>query len=111
MSDPLTLAKDYIELQKTIAELELRCKVIKDAIADEFPPTLVPSTVTGGGVVVQWVKGRRSEKVDQKKVRMGLALSGVDLSVIEDAYSRATTVTEGQPHLRISQGDAAREEE
>jgi hypothetical protein len=101
--DVRVLAVDYVELQRTIKELEARCTVIKDQIAELMPyeATEDPQTFDGG-VVVTWVKGRHSEKVDPAKVRKGLVLNGVEVALIDEVYANATTVTEGKPYLRIA---------
>ena len=104
MSNVQALAQDYIELQGTIKELEARCGVIKDQIADLMPYEAVEEPqVLDRGVVVAWVKGRRTEKIDQGKVRKGLVLGGVDVALIDEVYANAATVTEGKPYLRITQ--------
>lgn len=42
-----------------------------------------------------------------KKLRKVLVLAGVDLAIIEGAFSAATTVSLGSPTLRISQDDGS----
>lgn len=97
------LAQDYLELQASIKELEARCGVIKDQIADLMPYEAVDAPEKlDGGVVVQWVKGRHTEKVDMTKVKKGLVLNGVPIEVIDEVYRNAATVTEGKPYLRIT---------
>ena len=52
-------------------------------------------------VPVQWVRGRKKETLDKKKLKLELILSGVDSSVLTTAFEKATTVSMGSPHLRI----------
>lgn len=103
MSGPLdTLVADYLDLQRTIKSLEEDSRVIKDKIQQELPADKLEGPVIIAGAAVQWVKGRQTTKVDTKKLRTGLLLEGVDIGVIERTFTQSTTVSEGQPHLRIA---------
>jgi len=97
-----TLVTDYLELQRTIKSLEADCLIIKDQIQQELPADKLEGPVVIAGAAVQWVKGRKTTKVDTQKLRTGLLLEGVDIGVVERTFTQSTTVSEGQPHLRIA---------
>ena len=59
---------------------------------------------------MQWVKGRKSERVDKVRLRKELLLSGVAVNVVEVAFEKATTANVGAPHLRIGGTDAQPED-
>ena len=112
MSDEIqALAEDYLDLQDTIRELESRCKTIKDQLQGALPG--IPNTTEWvfGKARISMVKGRRTEKTDVKKVRVGLMLEGVDATLVDRVFSQATSVSEGTPHLRIATVNAAEEGE
>ena len=97
-----TLVSDYLSLQLAIKNLEADCRRIKDQIQAELPADKLEGPVVIAGASVQWVKGRQTTKVDTKKLRTGLTLEGVDIAIIERTFAQSTTVSEGQPHLRIA---------
>jgi hypothetical protein len=105
------LAEDYLDLQDTIRELESRCKTIKDQLQGALPG--IPNTTEWvfGKARISMVKGRKTERTDVKKVRVGLMLEGVDSAIVEKVFSQSTTVSEGTPHLRIASASAAEEGE
>lgn len=96
-----SLAFEYLAIAAQIEDLESQQKVLKDQITGAFPVT-EETLKFEGSVKVQWVKGRRTEKVDPKAAKRGLILAGVEASVVEQAFEKATTVTTGNPYLRIS---------
>ena len=100
-----SLAAEYLDIQQAIEQLNTRAQQVKLSLAEMLPRPTEVSVVKEwrvGGAVVEWVKGRRSEKVDQKVLRTALVLSGVTEDVLTPAFAKATTVTEGEPHMRIS---------
>jgi hypothetical protein len=101
--DAATLAHEYIERQDKIEVLESECKLIKDALRVQLPyeeqgirAWKFPDTH------VEWAKGRRTEKVDTTKLRTQLVLLGVDAKVLDEAFEKATTITVGEPTIRVS---------
>jgi hypothetical protein len=104
MIDPAVLSNEYLELAVRIDECEAR----QDAIKDSLKTVLVqeegaePAVWRYGPAQVQYVRGRRTEKVDTKKLRKVLVLAGVELPIIERAFAASTTESTGQPTLRIS---------
>jgi len=99
------LAKEYLDIQGAIEALNARAQQVKLSLAELLPRPTEVSVVKEwrvGGAIVEWVKGRRSEKVDQKILRTALVLSGVTEEVLSPAFAKATTVSEGEPHMRIS---------
>ena len=96
------LVNEYVSLQLTIKNLEADARAIKDQIQGELPVDKLEGPVVIGEATVQWVKGRQTTKVDTKKLRTGLLLEGVDIGIIERTFTQSTTVSEGQPHLRIA---------
>ena len=99
------LAAEYLDIQGAIEALNARAAQVKLSLAELLPRGDVKEWRVGGAVV-EWVKGRRSEKVDQKVLRTALVLSGVTEQILGPAFAKATTVSEGEPHMRISREQA-----
>ena len=107
MTDPAALANEYLDLARRIEDMTEVQARIKDNLKTLIPKPAVDSELsvskcTFGDAIVQWVKGRHSEKLDEKKLRKTLALAGVDLEIIEGAFEAATTKSVGEPSLRVS---------
>lgn len=101
--DPGTLAHDYLDVQVKIDDLELRGKLIKDNLRQLLPYNPEGNRAWAyADAKVEWVKGRRAEKVDTAVLRTQLVLAGVDIAVLEAAFAKATTVSNGDPTLRVS---------
>ena len=101
--DAATLSHEYIERRDKIDALETECKLIKDALRVQLPyeeqgtkAWKFPDTH------VEWAKGRRSEKVDTGKLRTQLVLLGVEQSILDKAFEAATTISIGEPTIRVS---------
>jgi hypothetical protein len=94
------LVARYIELQKQKEVVEEEQRQIKVSLAEQLDKA---TKVHDFGIAqAEWVNGRTSTKVDEKKVRMELALHDVDLKVITEAFAKGTSVTIGEPSLRIT---------
>jgi len=108
MIDPAVLSNEYLELATRITECEARQTLIKDSLKTVLVQEdgAEPAVWRYGPAQVQYVRGRRTEKVDTKKLRKVLVLAGVELAVIEKAFESATTESVGQPTLRISAVEA-----
>ena len=107
--DSGTLANEYLELAHRIEEAEKRQTLIKDSLKSLLPPADEAAKWTYGAAVVQWVKGRKSTKVDTAKLRKVLVLAGIDLEILEAAFAAATTESNGEPSLRISRAEGTAE--
>jgi len=108
MIDPGVLSNEYLELATRISECEARQTLIKDSLKTVLVQEegAEPAVWRYGPAQVQYVRGKRSEKVDAKKLRKVLVLAGVELSIIERAFALSTTESIGQPTLRISAVEA-----
>jgi hypothetical protein len=105
LTDPATLANEYLELARRIEDAEARQALLKENLKNLLPQPVVEAEApkwTYGDAIVQWVKGRKTTKVDTTKLRKVLVLAGVDLSIIEGAFEAATTESLGAPSLRVS---------
>jgi len=105
-SDPASLAAEYLSLMETVAVLEGQAKLVKDNLVSMLPYAEGFKQVCGPAEVL-WAKGRHSEKVDTKTLRRELVLAGLDITVIEAAFAKATTTSVGQPTMRISKKEDA----
>lgn len=106
--DPAALANEYLDLARRIEEAERRQALIKDNLKNTLPQAATNTESpkwTYGDAIVQWVKGRKSKKVDTDKLRKVLVLAGVDLEIVESAFASATTESNGSPTLRISRAE------
>jgi hypothetical protein len=100
-TDPESLAAEYLALMEGVAALEERAKLVKDNLVGLMPYT-EGFKITCGPAEVLWAKGRHSEKVDAKVLRREMVLAGYSIEVIEAMFRKATTVSVGQPTMRIS---------
>lgn len=103
-----TLALEYLDFQKVIDELESKCKGIKDELQGLIPVDAKELMMDGAHIA--WIKGRWTEKLDPKQLRTNLVLAGIEVEIIESTFAAATSVSEGQPHLRISSKSGKKEE-
>jgi hypothetical protein len=105
-ADPESLAAEYLALMEGVAALEERARLVKDNLIGMMP-YVDGFKITCGPAEVLWAKGRRSEKVDPKTLRREMVLAGYPIEAIEKMFEKATTVSVGQPTMRISKkGDA-----
>lgn len=110
-----TLGMEYQLLKQTINEAEIRQDEIKDELRSLLPlydDALSPADQCwqAGPTKFQWVKGRTTNTVDNKKLRLLLIQAGVSVSVLDDVFEKATTSKTSSPSLRIVEADPNEEE-
>jgi hypothetical protein len=114
VTDPAALAAKYMEVQSKIAELEGLAMLIKANIQNVLKPEALtaeqPAKWQYGDVLVQWVKGRKTDKLDKAVLKKELLLAGVAVEVVAGAFTKATTTGMGAPHLRIGGANGSQEE-
>lgn len=98
--DPASLAAEYLELVASADHLMERARLVKDNLVGLLPFEEGFKANYGSATII-WAKGRRTEKVDQKTVRRELILAGIAPELVEKAYAKATSVSVGQPTMRV----------
>jgi len=104
VKDPASLAAEYLDLVAKSEEYMDRAKLIKDNLIGLLPYEEW-FTARYGPALVLWAKGRRMEKVDVKVAKRKLVLAGVTPEIVEAAFEAATTVSVGQPTMRVAHND------
>lgn len=110
------LGLEYQSLKTTIENAESRQAEIKDKVRGLLPAydetlTSAEQAWQAGPSLFQWVKGRVTTTLDKDKLRKKLALAGVSLAIIDEAFESASTTKLSGHSIRITAADPNLEED
>ncbi len=101
MAELNELVHEYLRNKELSDALLAKNEELKASIAAAVPQVPGTKVDTQYGSV-EYIKGRHIEKLDQKVLKKNLVLKGVDLDIIDLAFTASTVVTDGKPSVRVT---------